>query len=146
VIAIESCGIGRYSPWEWLVMKRCLLILFLLAGWANSVCAQTTQPASPEWDQAVQMFAKASAAAGEDCKPLLANDCCIRSFDSGSNRQIADLMAHTSGNTLLMARAYVFPAGTVAADIGAAVNDSQVSDDVKRLLVPAEGDATAKAN
>ena len=70
----------------------------------------------------------------------------IRSFDSTTSKQFADVTAHTSGATLLMAHAYIFPGGAIAGDIGAAVADSQISDDLKKLLVPAEGDPTAKAN
>jgi hypothetical protein len=126
-------------------MKWCLLMMFVLAGWASSSCAQTTQPAPAAWDQSVQAFAK-SLVTGDDCKAGLTGDCAIRSFDSTASRQIADVTAHASGATLLMAHAYLFPGGAIAGDIGAAVADSQVPDDVKKRLVPPVGDPTAKAN
>ena len=44
------------------------------------------------------------------------------------------------------AKAYLFPGGTIASDIGSAVAEAQVSDDVKKMLVPGDADASAKAN
>jgi hypothetical protein len=124
---------------------RYLLILLLLAGGVSRACAQTTQPAPVAWEQTVQTVAK-SLAAGDDCAAQTTADCFIRSFDSASTRHLADVAAHTSGATLLMAKAYLFPDGAIAGDIGAAVSGSQVSDDVKKLLVPPDADGIAKAN
>jgi hypothetical protein len=126
-------------------MKRYLLMMFVLAGWVQSVCAQTTQPAPAEWDQAVQTVAKALTS-GDDCKSLIAGDCFIRSFDSASVRQLDDVNAHTNGSTLLMAKSYLFPGGDIATDIAASVAEAKVSDDVKKLLTPVDADAATKAN
>ncbi len=123
----------------------CLLMMLVLAGWVGPACAQTTQPAPGEWDQAVQTFAGALSASDDHCKQQLTDDCIIRSFD-GSTKQVADLTAHTSGTTLLAAKSYLYPGGSIAADIATAVSGSTASDDVKKILVPAEGGATDKAN
>src|SRR5947207_3160281 len=117
----------------------CLLILFLLAGWIAPANAQTTRPAPAAWDQVVQAVAKSLTVAGDEAKDYLSDDCSVRSFEL-SSKQLADVAAHSEGATLLLAKAYVSPGGAIAGDIGAAVNDSLVSDDVKKLLVPAEGD------
>jgi len=126
-------------------MFRHLLILFLLAGWVRSSFGQTTQPAPAGWEQTVQKMAQ-SLVDGDETKSVASVDCYVRSFDSASTKQIADVVAHTSGATLIMAKAYLFPGGAIAADIGAAVAQSQLPDDLKKLLVPAEGDPTIKAN
>ena len=93
----------------------------------------------------MQTLAK-SLVSGDDCKPLIAPDCFIRAFDSASVRQIEDVAAHTGGATQILAKAYLFPGGTIASDIGSAVAEAQVSDDVKKMLVPGDADASAKAN
>jgi hypothetical protein len=126
-------------------MKCCLLILFLLAGGAGNAYAQTTQPTPAEWDQTVQSVAK-SFTTGDDCKSLVCDECTIHSFDSVNTKQLADVTAHTGGSTLLMAKSYQFPDGAIAADIAAAVTGAQVSDDVKKLLVPPDSDAIFRAN
>jgi hypothetical protein len=120
-------------------------MMLVLAGWARPVCAQTTQPAPAEWDQAVQTFASALASSDDHSKQQLSDDCIIRSFDS-STKQLADLTAHTGGTNLLAAKAYLYPGGNIAGDIATAVAGSIASDDVKKLLTPAEGGATDKAN
>src|SRR5580765_1291664 len=125
-------------------MKSYLLIALLLAGWVTSTAAQTTQPAPAAWENTVRALAR-SLVTGEEAKAQRTDDCSIRSFNS-SSRQIADLTAHTCNSTLLMAKAYLFPGGAIAGDVGAAVQDAQVSDEVKKILVPAEGDPTARAN
>jgi len=126
-------------------MMRYLLILLLLAGGVSQACAQTTQPAPAAWEQTVQTVAK-SLAAGDECAAQTTADCFIRSFDSASTRHLPDVAAHTSGTTLLMAKAYLYPGAPIAADIGAAISDSEVTDEVKKLLVPTDADATARAN
>ena len=126
-------------------MKLCIFLLLIVGAWVAPIDAQTTQPAPAAWQQTAQTIA-ASLASGQECRSLLANDCAIRAFDGPSSRQLADVCAHTSGATLLLAKAYTFPGGAIAADIGAAVQGSGASDDIKHLLVPAEGDPTTKAN
>jgi hypothetical protein len=126
-------------------MKMWAWILMLLAAVVLPAAAQTTQPAPGTWDQAVQAAAKAFSSQDE-CTAFLCDDCIVRSFDTTAAKQIEDVEAHASGATLLMARSYQFPDGTIASDIGAAVVDSQVPDDLKKLMSPGDTDSAAKAN
>lgn len=125
----------------------CLLIAFLLAGWVAPANAQTTQPAPAGWETTVQAVAKGLTSAGDNdaYQRLLANECIVRSFGTHA-KQLDDVIAHTDGAMLLMAKAYLYPGAPIAADIGAAISDSEVTDEVKKLLVPTDADATARAN
>jgi hypothetical protein len=123
--------------WAWMVLS--------LAGVVASATAQTTQPAPQAWDQTVQAAAK-SLSSSDDCRHFICDDCVLRSFETSSPRQIDDVVAHTNGASLLMAKAYVFPGTTIATDMAQAVTDTQVPDEVKKLLVPGDADAAAKAN
>jgi len=123
----------------------CLLIAFLLAGWAAPVSAQTTQPAPAGWEKTVQAVAKGMTGDSDAYQRLLANECIVRSFGTHA-KQLDDVIAHTDGAQLLMAKAYVYPGAAIAAEIGTAISDSEVTDEVKKLLVPSDGDATARAN
>src|ERR1700749_4649396 len=96
-----------------------LLMMLVLAGGAAPVLAQTTQPAPAEGEQTVQTVAKSMAAGDESAPSRLCESCSIKSFD-GSSKQWADLTAHTGGGDLVMAKAYLFPGGCIAGDIGAA--------------------------
>src|SRR4051812_20739806 len=118
---------------EYLAMKFWAWTVVLLLSIASPALAQTTQPAPAAWVQTVQSFAKGLDS--NDAHGVLTADCVIRSFDTSAPKQAADLTAHTDGATLLLTKAYIFPSETIATDIGAAVADSKVPDDVKKLLI-----------
>ena len=122
-----------------------LLIALAWAGVVWPILAQTTQPAPPEWDQTVQAIAKVMTSGDSSSAPQVSDNNTIRSFD-GSAKQWPDLIAHTGGATLLSAKSYIFPYDGIAADIAAAIKGSNVSDDIKKTLVPPDGDPTEKAN
>src|SRR4051794_35842320 len=105
-------------------MKILAWMVVLLAWMVRPVSAQTTQPAPASWDQTIQSLAK-SLANGDDDRGLLGADCFMRSFESSSPKQFADVLAHTNGAALLMAKPYLFPGGAIATDIAASVSDSK---------------------
>lgn len=132
------------------VMKPFLLVIVVLLAISSPVLGQTTQPSSAapppaKWEALIQGIAKSLVAGRNDTGPYLSDPCTIRSFNAPSKTQ-ADLIAHTRGATLLMAKAYVFPGGAVASDIAGAVVDAAVPDDIKKALTPAEGEPTIRAN
>ena len=130
-------------------MKPYPLLFLILIAIAAPVSGQTTQPAPEaapvEWEGTVQALSKSFSTGGADCKAMIAADCTVRAFDA-SSRELPALFAHTHGATVLMAKAYVFPGGSIATDIATAIADSQVSEDVKKALTPAEGDPSVRAN
>jgi hypothetical protein len=124
------------------------VIGLLLAFWIVQAQAQTTQPASAPppagWSEAVEHLSNCLAQVSDGPRSQIAGDCTIRSFDA-SSRVISDVTAYTGGSTLLLAKAYTYPGNTIADDIGSIVSSAQISDEIKRLLMPAEGDTRANS-
>jgi hypothetical protein len=128
------------------------LIAFILTLLMFRASAQTTQPAkdSPStpppaaWSEAVDRLANCLTQQSSDGHSQISADSAIRSFD-GSTRVISDVTAYTGGATLLMAKAYSCPANTIADDIGSCISSATVSGEIKRLLMPAEGDTRANS-
>jgi hypothetical protein len=121
------------------------LIALTLALTVISAKAQTTQPVSPPpvaWSEAVDHLSTGLVQSNDSSQTQICADCTIRSF-GGSTRLLSDITACTSGATLLMAKAYTYPGGKIADDIGSCISSAQVSGDIKRLLMPAEGDTRA---
>jgi hypothetical protein len=102
-----------------------------------------------DWPLAVGNFAKAVV---DDMDPVGAVrdytdlDCTVRCFD-GSNLQMIDVINRAAGTVVVCAHGYRAPATSIASDLAADIaNSTAVPDDVKKDMLPDEGEQTKRAN
>lgn len=114
---------------------------------AGSAWAQTTKPAEQQWVQVVKEFTRA-VAAGEDAAvaPLLSSSLSIRAFDSRAD-SLAALMARAGKGQLLGAHADMHEPLSMAAALAADFKTAtDVPEQVKRHMVPANDAEMTRAN
>jgi hypothetical protein len=144
-----------------------LLMAFVLAGGmvlSLPACAQTTRPAggadaaapaAPDnaaapvpaaWSETVKRFGTALLDGGDICQQYLSPDVRVSHF-SRSAEPFANLTAHTGGARLLLSKAYLYPAHSVAGDIASAIAAcDSLSAAARKGMVPNPGEDTVRAN
>jgi hypothetical protein len=113
------------------------VVLCVAAGTA----AQTTRPASDApsplaWQQTVATFAAAVASHDADpVRQVISDNCVVRRFLSGRDRDLEPLIEFSAGPTLLGEHAYIGPSSAAANDISAdVVASGAVPEDAKKWL------------
>ena len=134
------------------MMKRIafrIAAAWVALGGCASALAQTTRPAAPAgWSAAVEQVARATAVGDV---PLvvasLTRDAAVRSFESPEPGAARTLVDAAAGWKLLGTHAFEFPPASLAADISADVERSDVVPTAdKRRIVPLDNAEAARAN
>ena len=116
------------------------------AALVTRVAGQATQPAPSRWAEVVTQVAAAlsdeSGAAG--LGSLVTDDVSIQSFGNSTSESRYRVQQQTGGLNLVAARAYSWPAETIASDLAADVRESASMPETVRQQFTPRDDAEAK--
>jgi hypothetical protein len=120
----------------------------LVAVGAVAIGQTTTQPAVAAWSAVADQFTAALLKGETKAASSLATDpITIVRVGSVESIELATLVHHATGGTVLASHIYSFPPLAMAADLAADFKTaSQVPDSLKELMIPQDDEGMKRAN